>query len=272
MPLPDSVQAVIAARLDTLDPPTKSLLGDAAVIGKVFWAGALAAIGERDPATVDCHARRARAARARRARAPLLDGRAKPSTRSATRSCATSPTSSSRAPRAPPVTSPRRHGSRPGSPTGSRTRPTYSPTTTPPRSSSLAPPTSPSRRPTLEAPALRFLTLAGRARPRPRQRRRPRELRARARAHPSRSSRRAEVLAGFGEAAHEADRETDAVAALEEAIDTFAPPAILASRPRRRRSSARPMCTSATRGGRACSTESLELLEPLPPGPSTSPC
>ncbi len=49
VPLPDSVQAVIAARLDTLDPGAKSLLGDAAVIGKVFWAGAVAVMGDRDP-------------------------------------------------------------------------------------------------------------------------------------------------------------------------------------------------------------------------------
>ncbi len=40
VPFPDSVQALIAARLDTLEPDTKSLLADAAVIGKVFWAGA----------------------------------------------------------------------------------------------------------------------------------------------------------------------------------------------------------------------------------------
>jgi class 3 adenylate cyclase/tetratricopeptide (TPR) repeat protein len=46
--LPDSVQALIAARLDTLSVERKSLLQDAAVIGKVFWAGALAAMGERD--------------------------------------------------------------------------------------------------------------------------------------------------------------------------------------------------------------------------------
>jgi hypothetical protein len=45
---PDSIQALIAARLDTLTPDTKSLLADAAVIGKVFWAGALAEMGERD--------------------------------------------------------------------------------------------------------------------------------------------------------------------------------------------------------------------------------
>ncbi len=46
--LPDSVQALIAARLDTLAPERKSLLQDAAVVGKVFWAGALAAMGGRD--------------------------------------------------------------------------------------------------------------------------------------------------------------------------------------------------------------------------------
>ena len=51
--MPDSVQALIAARLDTLSPDRKSLLQDAAVLGKVFWAGALAEMGERDPAEVE---------------------------------------------------------------------------------------------------------------------------------------------------------------------------------------------------------------------------
>ena len=46
--LPESLQALIAARLDTLSPERKSLLQDAAVLGKVFWAGALAEIGGRD--------------------------------------------------------------------------------------------------------------------------------------------------------------------------------------------------------------------------------
>ena len=49
VPFPDSVRALIAARLDTLTPDAKSLLADAAVIGKVFWAGAVAAMGDRDP-------------------------------------------------------------------------------------------------------------------------------------------------------------------------------------------------------------------------------
>jgi tetratricopeptide (TPR) repeat protein len=52
VPFPESVQALIAARLDTLEPDAKSLLADAAVIGKVFWAGAVAAMGERDVQTV----------------------------------------------------------------------------------------------------------------------------------------------------------------------------------------------------------------------------
>ena len=47
LPLPGSVQAVIAARLDDLPADSKALLADAAVIGQTFWAGAVAALGER---------------------------------------------------------------------------------------------------------------------------------------------------------------------------------------------------------------------------------
>jgi len=52
LPLPESIGALIAARLDTLPPERKAMLADAAVIGKVFWAGAVAAMGERDVAEV----------------------------------------------------------------------------------------------------------------------------------------------------------------------------------------------------------------------------
>jgi class 3 adenylate cyclase/tetratricopeptide (TPR) repeat protein len=41
LPMPDTVQALIAARLDTLAPEHKALLQCAAVFGKVFWSGAL---------------------------------------------------------------------------------------------------------------------------------------------------------------------------------------------------------------------------------------
>src|SRR5262245_56318046 len=43
--LPESIQGIIGARLDLLAPPEKRLLQDAAVIGKVFWPGAVAALG-----------------------------------------------------------------------------------------------------------------------------------------------------------------------------------------------------------------------------------
>jgi class 3 adenylate cyclase/tetratricopeptide (TPR) repeat protein len=42
LPVPETVQGIIAARLDGLAGEEKALLQDAAVIGKVFWAGALA--------------------------------------------------------------------------------------------------------------------------------------------------------------------------------------------------------------------------------------
>jgi predicted ATPase len=51
--VPESVQALIAARLDTLSSERKSLLHDAAVIGKVFWAGALAEMGGRELGEVE---------------------------------------------------------------------------------------------------------------------------------------------------------------------------------------------------------------------------
>jgi class 3 adenylate cyclase len=41
LPLPESVQGIIAARLDSLPREEKALLQDAAVVGKVFWLGAL---------------------------------------------------------------------------------------------------------------------------------------------------------------------------------------------------------------------------------------
>ncbi|HEY8018143.1 MAG TPA: adenylate/guanylate cyclase domain-containing protein [Actinomycetota bacterium] len=47
IPLPGSVQALIAARLDTLSRDRKEIVADAAVVGKVFWVGAVARMGER---------------------------------------------------------------------------------------------------------------------------------------------------------------------------------------------------------------------------------
>src|SRR5207237_6590685 len=39
--VPESVQGIIAARLDGLSPAEKSLIQDGAVLGKVFWLGAV---------------------------------------------------------------------------------------------------------------------------------------------------------------------------------------------------------------------------------------
>jgi len=50
--VPDTVQALIAARLDTLAPDRKALLHDAAVLGKVFWSGGVAAMNNRDEPSV----------------------------------------------------------------------------------------------------------------------------------------------------------------------------------------------------------------------------
>ncbi len=47
LPLPESVQAIVAARLDALPTGLKALIQNAAVIGKGFWLGALAAVGEQ---------------------------------------------------------------------------------------------------------------------------------------------------------------------------------------------------------------------------------
>jgi class 3 adenylate cyclase/tetratricopeptide (TPR) repeat protein len=45
---PESLEALIAARLDTLEVEHKSLLQDAAVIGRVFWPSAVAAVSGSD--------------------------------------------------------------------------------------------------------------------------------------------------------------------------------------------------------------------------------
>ncbi len=53
LPLPDTVQAVLAARLDTLPPEHKAILSDAAVFGETFWRGGVAALAQRSEAEVD---------------------------------------------------------------------------------------------------------------------------------------------------------------------------------------------------------------------------
>lgn len=56
--IPDSLQAVIAARLDTLAPALKEVASDAAVVGEVFWTGAVAALTGLEEREVDARLRR----------------------------------------------------------------------------------------------------------------------------------------------------------------------------------------------------------------------
>jgi tetratricopeptide (TPR) repeat protein len=53
IPVPETVQALIAARLDTLPTERKALLHDAAVVGQAFWVGALAFMSGLDERAVE---------------------------------------------------------------------------------------------------------------------------------------------------------------------------------------------------------------------------
>jgi DNA-binding SARP family transcriptional activator/class 3 adenylate cyclase len=53
LPLPESVHAIVAARLDALPPQEKAALQDLAVLGRVGWVGALAAVSGRDRGAVE---------------------------------------------------------------------------------------------------------------------------------------------------------------------------------------------------------------------------
>jgi class 3 adenylate cyclase/tetratricopeptide (TPR) repeat protein len=53
VPLPENVQGIVAARLDGLSAEEKALIQDAAVLGKVFWSGALAAMTDAQRWTVE---------------------------------------------------------------------------------------------------------------------------------------------------------------------------------------------------------------------------
>jgi class 3 adenylate cyclase/tetratricopeptide (TPR) repeat protein len=51
--MPESIQGIIAARLDTLDPGEKAALQDAAILGKGFWLGAVSHLGALPRGTLD---------------------------------------------------------------------------------------------------------------------------------------------------------------------------------------------------------------------------
>ena len=75
LPLPESVQGIVAARLDALPDEEKTLLQDAAVLGKVFWLGAAAEIAAVDrPAAEEALHRLERKEFVRRERRPSVAG------------------------------------------------------------------------------------------------------------------------------------------------------------------------------------------------------
>jgi DNA-binding SARP family transcriptional activator len=53
LPVPQTVQAIIAARLDALAPADKALLHDAAVLGETGWVGALLALAGEAPSVLE---------------------------------------------------------------------------------------------------------------------------------------------------------------------------------------------------------------------------
>ena len=186
---PDSLQALIAARLDALDPEHKGLLQDAAVVGNVFWPGALAAMGCREAIesarALDELTRKEIVRPARRARS-----RGRRNTPSGTFSSETSPIARSREQSAAVVIVPPPSGSRNAPASASKMRPTFWLTTISPHSSSQGCPRGRgSRLAQRVRPSLP--RLGRRTRPRPRNGPGSRALRTRARALRRRRSRAA---------------------------------------------------------------------------------
>ena len=221
MPFPESVQALIAARLDTLEPEAKSLLADAAVIGKVFWAGALAAMGEREPESVVSTLRElSRKELVRPLRQSSMAGEAEYAFwHVLARDVAYNqlPRASRASPACRRRAVDRVEGTRAGGRPGRRAR---LPLRDRPRARP-APPEQTEQATELEAPALRFLSLAG-------ERALGLDTAAalasfeRALAlTPAGHPERAAALARFGEAASHAGRYAEAKEALEEAITAF---------------------------------------------------
>ena len=109
--VPETVQAIIASRLDSLSARDKALLQDGAVVGRVVWPGALAALGGRSKASVERHllelVRKEFLVRVRPSSVEEIS-----SSDSATRSSGTSPTSRSLTPGAARLTGGRPNGSK----------------------------------------------------------------------------------------------------------------------------------------------------------------
>ena len=100
LPLPETLQGIISARLDGLPAEEKAFLHAGAVVGKVFWTGALDMDERRHGDGRPC----ARCERASFVGSAARRWPARSSSHSRTRSCVTSRTDSCREPSARPGT------------------------------------------------------------------------------------------------------------------------------------------------------------------------
>ena len=266
VPFPDSVQALIAARLDMLKPEAKSMLADAAVVGKVFWAGAVAAMGERDLQEVtDVLRELSRKELVRPARRSSIEGEAEhafwhiltrdvayaqlPRASRASRHVAAAAWIESKAPeRVEDLADVLAHH--------------YATAMELAKASGQT-----QQADELEAPALRFLALAG-----------DRALGLDAAAAlgdferalaltPPKHPERPEALARFGEAAFQAGRLAEAAESLEEAIGSFRARGDLASAARAMGTLANVFFDRGDPRWAELPADALTLLEALPPGP-----
>ncbi len=265
IPFPDSVQALIAARLDTLTPDRKAMLADAAVIGKVFWAGAVAAMGGlAEPDVVEVLHELSRKELVRPARRSTMEGEAE----YAFWHVLARDVAYAQIPRASRAS---RHAA----------AATWIESTSPGRledhadvlayhytaALELAAASGQTDLGDLQAPAIRFLILAG-------ERALgldtaaaldafERALALTPGGHPA----RAETLSRFGDAARQAGRLNDAVSALEEAVALFADRGELL--PRARAISVLSGVLQRVNDPRSVSLSARALadLEGIPPGP-----
>ncbi len=110
LPLPETVQGLIAARIDGLSPEEKAILQDAAVLGKVFWLGVPSRLWPSSTVPPPSSASTGWCARSSSAASGARRPRRRPSTLFGTSSSAMSPTVRSRGRHEPTSTGGRRVG------------------------------------------------------------------------------------------------------------------------------------------------------------------
>jgi tetratricopeptide (TPR) repeat protein len=266
IPLPSGVQGIIAARLDTLAPERKAMLQAAAVVGKVFWAGAVAAMGGWEPRPVaEALHELSRKELVRPTRASSVEGEAEYSFwHILVRDVAYA-----QIPRAERAERHRRAATWIEQVSADRIEDLaevlahhYS------QALDLAKAAGRSEQAReLEAPALRYLTLAGeRALGLDTSRAEANLARALELAPPGHPSR-PEVLAKWADAVRTAGRQADAAAALEEAIASFRSRGEVQGAARAMTILANVFYQLGDTRGRDVVAEAVELLEPLAPGP-----